>query len=86
MKIKIPTKGYKIVDIGPLDTFRLVDPVSERVAAMDSFRCSHCRNKIGREQWVIGFKKDTLRGLPHSFIFHLECHDGTGWDVTGEKT
>ena len=81
MKVKKPVKGYKIIDLGPLDSFQRMPVVSERIRSIPSFVCATCRKPVGDKPWILGYKKHNIKGIPHAFRLHEDCWDQTGKEV-----
>ena len=84
MIIKVPTKGYRKVDIGPLDSVWMekrcdASPTMLNIISWRSTVCCACRKRFEPEDvMVCGFKKHNIKGVPQGMRFHKRCWDGSG--------
>ena len=89
MKIRKPIKGYKTIDIGPLDFYEKIlcsGPGMRRVILWRHVICWACRGRFEPDDvMILGFKKHGLKGVPQCMRFHERCWDGTGKPTVDEK-
>jgi len=83
MKVKKPTKRYKTIDIGPLDSYQKLGPgIRSSTLAMKHVICNACRGRFTEEDvMILGFKKHDIKGVAWGMRFHERCWDGTGKEV-----